>query len=184
MNILFSILKLLFSIFEYKIVDMALLDKVLSNVHACGIELAFVGDTIPSNVDDWQPFYNSLLVATDFQKAYASVSSIEFNEEGISTTAGPSYKQKLVWRFPEADSKRAERIALIHKIKFVKFKFTNQKDLIFGRNDINQNSFPNIKTTSNGRLCQVEIETQSIFPSGYSPIGDIIGLPVFIPLIF
>ena len=161
-----------------------LLDRVLSNIHACAIELAFVGDTIPSNVSEWQPFYNSLFVAADFQKAYATHSSIEFNEEGTSTASGPLYKQKLIWRFPDSDEKRAQRIALIHKVKFVKFKFTEGPDLVFGRNDITQNSPPNIKTTSNGQLCQVEIETQSIFPSGYTTNTNPYSLPVFIPLIF
>lgn len=161
-----------------------LLDRVLSNVHACAIEIATQGNSLPSNIEGWQPFYNSIFVNADFQTCYASLQSIDFNEEGTSTASGPLYKQKLTWRFPENDQYRADRIAFIHKIKFVKFKFNNGTDLVFGRNDVDQNSPPNIKTSSDGQLCIVELETQSIFPSGFTPNFDAFGLPVFIPLSF
>ncbi len=167
-----------------QIFGMALLDKVLSNVHACGIELAFEGDAVPSNIIGWQPFYNSLFDNATFEKAYASLSSIFFNEESTPTPSGPSYKQKLTWRFPEHDPYRSERIALIHKIKFVKFKFTSGLDLVVGRNDVFQNAKPVIKVSSDGQLCVVEVETMSISPAGFTPNPNAYGLPTFIPLSF
>lgn len=161
---------------------MVLLDKVLSNVHACSIELVFEGDVVPSNITGWQPFYNSLFENATFEKAYASLSSIFFSEESIPSAAGTSYKQKLTWRFPEHDANRSERIALIHLIKFVKFKFTSGLDLIVGRNDVFQNAKPIIKVSSDGQLCVVEVETTSIYPAGFTPNPNAYGLPTFIPL--
>jgi len=159
-----------------------LLDKVLSNVFACAIELSFNSNAVPSNIPGWQPFYNSTFINYDFQKAYATSASIFFSEESSTTPSGPSYKQKLTWRFPENDKNRAERIALIHQIKFVKFKFTNGLDLVVGRNDVNQNAKPQIKTSSDGQLCQVEVETISMVPAGFTPNLNSFGLPTFIPL--
>ena len=158
------------------------LDRVKSNVHACAIEIAFTGIANPSVIEGWQPFYNSIFEASDFQKAYASLSSIDFGEESATTAAGTYWKQKASFRFPENDEYRSERIALLHKIKFVKFKFTNGRDLIIGRNDFNQNTLPSIKNASDGQLCQIDVESQSIFPSGFTPNPNTYGLPTFIPL--
>jgi len=161
---------------------MVLLDRVLSNIHACGIELVFEGDVVPSNITGWQPFYNSFFENATFEKAYASLSSIFFSEESIQGPAGTYYKQKATWRFPEHDANRSERIALIHLIKFIKFKFTSGLDLIVGRNDVFQNSKPIIKVSSDGQLCVVEVETTSIFPSGFTPNPSAYGLPNIVPL--
>lgn len=163
---------------------MTLLDKVLSNVHACAIEIAFEGDTIPSTITGWQPFHNSLFENATFHKAYATLSSLEFSEESISSASGTSFRQKIIWRFPENDKNRAERIALIHKIKFVKFIYTNGQHLVFGRNDISQNTKPKIQTNSNGQLCQVEMESLSISPAAFTPNPNWFGLPSLIPLSF
>lgn len=157
-------------------------DKVNSNVHACGIEICFSGDAVPSTITGWQPFYNSLFDGADFSKFYASLSSIDFSEESASTAAGTSFKHTISWRFPENDSMRAERIALLHTIKYVKIKFTNGRDLVVGRNDFNQNAKPIIKTVSNGRLCGVTIESLSITPAGFTPRIDAFGLPTLVPV--
>jgi hypothetical protein len=161
---------------------MSLLDRVITNVHACGIELAFQGEASPSHIEGWQPFYNSIFEGATFEKAYASMSSIFFEEQSVSSPSGPLYTQKATFRFPENDKFRAERIALIHQIKFVKFKFTNRLDLVIGRNDITTNSTPTIKVSSDGQLCQVELETKSIAPAGFTPNINAFGLPTFVPL--
>jgi hypothetical protein len=161
-----------------------LLDKVLSNVYARAIELSFQGNAVPSTITGWQPFYNTTFATTNFSKSYAAISSINFFEESVTSAAGVSYKQKISWKFPYNDAHRSERIALIHQIKFVKLKFTNKQDLVIGRNDYNQNTLPTIKTSSDGQLCVVEIETQSIFPSGFTPNIGSFGLPCFIPVTF
>lgn len=159
-----------------------LLDKVLSNVHPCAIELSFNSNAIPSNIPGWQPFYNSTFENLDFEKTYASLSSIDFSEESNVSAAGTSYKQKVTFRFPENDQYRSERIALMHTIRYIKFKFTNGLDLVIGRNDVAQNTKPSIKTSSNGRICQVEVETLSITPAGFTPNPNAYGLPSLIPL--
>ena len=159
-----------------------ILDKVISNVFACGIEVAFTGDASPSDITGWQPFYNSIFLNATFNKAYASISSLEFGEESETSVSGVSYNQKVTWRFPENDPQRSERIALLHTIKYLKFKFTNHSDYVLGRNDANQNTKPVVKVSSNGRLCQVEVSSKSIYPSGVTPNLNWFGLPTFIPL--
>lgn len=163
---------------------MQLLDRVLSNIHLCGVELSFTSTVVPSNITGWQPFYNSTFQNYDFQKAYASLASINFDEESNESSPGTSYKQKVTFRFPNSDSKRSERINLLGQVKFIKLKQTNGLDIVFGRNDFNQNTRPKMKIKQNEQICEVSFETSSIFPSGYTPNLNAFGLPVFIPLSF
>jgi hypothetical protein len=160
---------------------MEILDRVVTNSNICKVQLAFNGVSKASIITGWQPFYNSTFQDADFKKAYASLSSIDFEEESIQSSAGTSYAQKVVFRFPMNDKKRAERIALMQKIKFVKLTHTNGLDLIVGRNDYNQNARPKVKIQTNRKLCEVTVECKSIFPSGFSP-SLIYGLPTYIPL--
>ena len=39
-----------------------------------------------------------------------------------------------------------------------------------------------IKTKSNAKFCEVEIECQSIVSAGYTPSYDMFGLPTFVPI--
>jgi hypothetical protein len=161
---------------------MQLLDKVRSSSNICSIELSFDSVSVPSIIAGWQPFYNSIFENNDFKKAYASLSSIDFQEESQESIAGVSYEQKVSFRFPSTDLHRAERIALLQKIKFVKLKLTNGLDIIVGRNDFNQNTKPKVKVKMNQKVCEVNIESHSIFPSGYMPNLNAYGLPAFIPV--
>ena len=159
-----------------------LLDKVLSNVHLCGVELSFDSKAIPSAISGWQPFYNSTFENYDFQKAYASLSSIDFNEESVESNAVTSYKQKVTFRFPNSDKNRASRIEILKKVKFIKLKQTNKLDIVIGWNDFSQNCKPKMKIKQNEQLCEVSFESLSMSPSGYTPRTDAFGLPSLIPL--
>ncbi len=159
-----------------------ILDRVYTNIHSCGIEIAFVGESVPSTIDNWQPFYNETFVGSNFQKAYAGIASIEFTEESMTSAAGTSFKQKTVFRFPATDELRAERIALLHKIKFLKVMLDNGSAIVIGRNDVTQNALPVIKSKSNQHMCEVEIETRSIAPAGFTPLVSN-APPVNIPLV-
>lgn len=161
---------------------MQLLDRVISNINLCGVEIAFNANVIPSAIEGWQPFYNSIFENYDFQKAYASLSSIEFQEESIISKAGTSYNQKITFRFPNSDQYRAERIALLMKAKFIKLKQTNGLDIVIGKNDFNQNAAPKKGIKQNHQLAEFTIESKSMVPSGYTPKFDAFGLPVLIPL--
>lgn len=160
---------------------MQLLDRVKSNVKLCGIEIAFTGDVKPSSINGWQPFYNSSITA-QFHNTNASIPRIDFFEESIQNNAGISYKQKVVFRIPISDKNRSERIALLQKTKFVKIKQTNGLDLVIGRNDYYQNVPPAVKIKSNEQFIDIEIESQSIFPSGFIPSTTIYGFPSQIPI--
>lgn len=155
----------------------------LTNV--CDIMISFTGMLFPSNIEDFQPFYNSIGIDLDFLKVYFSSASVAFGETSQESNAGTSYKQKLVLSFPERfDGNRAERIDAFRKIKFVLIKFTNGKALVIGRNDYQQNSKPIVTVSSDTKFTQVQIETESISPAGYIPIETSFGLPTFFPVSF
>lgn len=161
---------------------MQILDRVSSNINLCGIELAFNADVAPSIINGWQPFYNTTFKNSDFTPAYANGVSIKFGEESVRSVAGISYTQIVSFRFPNSDKNRAERISLLQKIKYIKLKQTNGLDLVIGRNDFYQNTNPVVKIKNEEQLCVVEVESQSIFPSGYTPSFTTYGLPVMIPV--
>ena len=160
---------------------MVPLDRVYSNVQCCGIAFGFSGTTTPSNIAGWQPFYNSLHNYTSV-KAYASIASIAFSEESNESAAGDSWKQKVVFRFPSNDKHRAERLALIKTIKYLQIFLSNGKSIIIGRNDVFQNTSPKIKVESNQQTTEVELQVVSMAPAGFTPVANLFGLPVLIPL--
>lgn len=161
---------------------MALLEKVKSNPNICEVEVAFSGELLPSNIPDWQPFFNSIMSGLDFTKTYIGLASVSFGEESISTSAGTHYKQSIKFRFPTTDKDRAERIQLLTKVKFLKLKLTNGLDIAVGRNDFFQNAIPKFQIKTTQKLAEIEFETLSIFPSGFVPNADPVGLPSFIPI--
>jgi hypothetical protein len=138
--------------------------------------VAFSGVAHASAIQDWQPFYNSVITAGDFTDAYASLSSIDFDEESTNVAAGCYYTQKVTFRFPKNDSRRSERIALMKKIKFVKLSFSDGLELLIGRNDYIQNARPKIKIKTNKMLCEVSIESKSITPAGHLQ-SAVLGIP-------
>lgn len=161
---------------------MEILDRVAVNPNICGVELAFMGEVTAANIPEWQPFFNSSMFAVDFAKTYVGLGSVSFGEESEYSLAGTSYKQSITIRFPSNDENRATRIELMHKVKFIKLKLTNGRDLIIGRNDYQQNSRPKIKTKTNIKTAEVEFQTVSISPAGFVANPDAYGLPVLIPV--
>lgn len=161
-----------------------ILNKVKSVPNICGIDFASTGTLLPSSIEGYQVFANSIPLDTDFEKAYASLASVSFGEESETGAAGPSYKQKLVIKFPATDSQRSERLAFMHKVKFVKVKLTNNKHFALGRNDFEQNAKPVVTIKTNEKTAQVEFNFRSINPVGYTPPIGIDGLPIFFPLNF
>lgn len=161
-----------------------ILDRVVSNVHLCGVEVAFTGTSVASIIDGWQPFYNQTFENANFQKAYATLTSIEFTEESIVQNGNTAFKQKVQFRFPANDANRANRIQLLHKIKFIKAKITDGRDIVIGRNDVFQNTLPTIKSKANEQFCEIEVEAISMTSAGFTPNPNRFGLPSFIPLSF
>jgi hypothetical protein len=161
---------------------MELLDRAKVNVRICGVELAFNGQLTASSIPDWQQFYNSAMVQTDFSKTYVGLASVAFEESSEELSAGTLYKQKVVFSFPNADGNRSERLALLSRIKFVKLKLSDGRDIVIGRNDYTQNARPKIKIEANIQKGSVSIETVSITPSGFVANASAYQLPAFIPL--
>ena len=161
---------------------MQLLDRVKDNPNICSVELAFSGDLTAANIPEWQPFYNSSMFAADFSKTHIGLGSVAFAEESQENPSGTSYKQSVTIRFPASDGNRAERIALMDRVLFVKLKLTNGLDLVIGRNDFEQNARPRIKIKTNIKTAEAEFETISIFSSGFVDDAHAIGLPTLIPI--
>ena len=161
---------------------MELLDRAKVNVRICGVELAFNGQLIASCIPDWQQFYNSAMVQADFSKTYVGLASVAFEESSEELSAGTLYKQKVVFSFPNADGNRSERLALLSRIKFVKLKLSDGRDIVIGRNDYKQNARPKIKIEANIQKGSASIETVSITPSGFVANASAYQLPAFIPL--
>lgn len=145
-----------------------LTDRVADNVHICGVEIALVGKAIPSINPVWQRLYNSIFEDDDFQKVYAGLSSLNFSEESVNTSAGMYFKQKVTFRFPTTDNLRADRLMFFSKIKFIKLLLTNGLEIVIGRNDFEQNAKPVVEIKTNEQLAEVEVNTSSIFASGYT----------------
>ena len=171
-----------FSIFGESFFKMGLLDRVNVNPNICGVELAFYGQVTAANIPDWQQFFNSMMIDTDFTKTYIGLGSVAFGEESADTPAGPTYKQSISIRFPSTDGNRSERIALMKKVKFIKLKLSSGRDLVIGRNDYKQNARPKIKIETNTKIAEAKFETVSIFPSGFVASPDAYGLPTYIPI--
>lgn len=161
---------------------MAILDRVKVNPNICGVELAFTGKLLASNIPEWQPFFNSKMVDTDFTKTYIGLASVSFGEESTYGVAGTSYKQNVTFRFPATDLNRSARIALFQKVKFIKLKLTNGLDITIGRNDYQQNCRPKIQTKTNVKTGEVEFNVLSMVPAGFVANPDAYGLPTYIPI--
>lgn len=161
---------------------MAILDRVTVNPNICAVEVAFTGELTASSIPEWQQFYNSMMTGLDFTKTYVGLGSVSFGEESEYSLAGTSYKQSITIRFPSNDANRAERIALMQKVKFLKLKLTNGRDIVIGRNDYQQNARPKIKTETNIKTAEVKFQTISISPAGFVSNPDTYGLPTLIPI--
>jgi hypothetical protein len=161
---------------------MVSLDRVLVNPNICGVEVAFTGELTAANIPDWQQFYNSTMFAVDFTKTYVGLGSVSFGEESQKSDAGTSWKQSVTIRFPSTDENRAERIELMHRVKFLKLKLTSGRDIVIGRNDYQQNARPKIKTETNIKTAEVKFQTVSISPAGFVSDLHSVGLPTLIPI--
>jgi hypothetical protein len=157
---------------------MGLLDKVKVNPNICGVELAFSGDLTAATIADWQQFYNSSMIGTDFTKTHFGLASVAFAEESQESPAGISYKQTISIRFPSTDGNRSERLSLMQRVKFIKLKLTNGLDIVIGRNDFQQNARPRIKIKTNHKTAEIEFETVSIFSVGFVANPLAYGLPL------
>lgn len=152
--------------------------KVQSTPSICAIKVSFDGSIAPSNIPEWQPFYNSFLSQTDSEKIYFGFGSVSFTEESENSNAGTSYKQTLTIQFPSTDKKRSERLAMLSRAKFIAIVLTSGLEIILGRNDIAQNARPKTKMESNIKKAQLQFQTTSIFPSGFTPSAEAFGLPL------
>lgn len=146
---------------------MSVLDRVAENPTICGIELAFAGALTPSDILGWQEFANSFMEGMSFAPVHFGFGSVSFGEESATSVAGTAWKQTLSIRLPVTDSLRSQRLELIAKARFIKIKLSNDKQIVIGRNDFNQNARPKITVKANHKIAEIEFSTVSIFPSGY-----------------
>ena len=160
--------------------DLSLRVKTLPGI--CGIAFSFDGNMIPSAIEGYQPFYNSLPDGSVFQEAYFGKASVSLEETSEESNAGISYTQVLQIRFPGSDKMRAQRIVDISKAKYIMVRLSTGLCIVLGRNDFEQNARPQVQAKLDHRLAQVQFTTFSIMPSGYTPNPSTIGLPTLIPI--
>lgn len=152
-----------------------MLEQQASNVFICSVEISTTANLLPSlNLipSDNQQFFNSDIENDDFITAYSAISAIQFTEESKSVASGTIYEQKLQLKFNEADFKRSNRLAFIHQLSFVKINLTNSLSFLIGRNDEIQNTKPKVKSTTKNNQTVIEIDTISIFPTGFISLSN------------
>ncbi|SFU48820.1 hypothetical protein SAMN05216480_10520 [Pustulibacterium marinum] len=162
---------------------MEILQRVKNTPQFCKVELCFSGDLLPSSIAEWQPFFNSSDNNSIFYKTYGSKSSLSFSEESSETKAGVYYTQTVTFRFPSIDKYRAERIALMQKVKYIKVVLTSGHNIYVGRNDYYQNSKPKCRVQTNQNLAEVTFTSNSITPVGLGPNATGLGFPYSIPTV-
>jgi len=171
-----------FSIFDHPIKPNTMFDRRAKAPNICGIQLDFGGNLIPSNIVGFQPFFNSVAPDSQFQKVYHGKSTVSFLEESSKSSAGDSWKQKVIFRFPATDALRATTLNELLKIKFVKITLTNGLFLVIGRNDYFQNKPPDVTINVSEKMATLEVNCLSISPAGFIPDITQYELPAFIPI--
>ena len=146
---------------------MLLTERVQANVTICGIEVDLSAKEFASGNFDVQPFYNSNLNESNFQKVYSSSGSIRFQETSEESVAGTAYTQNVTMKFPSFDNKRSQRIEELRYLKFISLKLNDGQSLLLGRNDFFQNTRPKISVQSSEKVTMVSMVTQSVFPIGF-----------------
>jgi hypothetical protein len=142
--------------------------KVLVLPNICGIEIDLSAAIQPSLQPSLQPFYNTFVQNSTAQPAYISPSKARFSESGEQTRAGMVFTQTLSFQFPSNDPLRASRIKDYLKVKYVYVKLSTGMVFFFGRNDVNQNSEPKVKSSSNEKTTQVTYTCKSISSIGFT----------------
>ena len=146
---------------------MLLTEKVNLGPHICGLEVDLAAKEFAAGNFNLQPFYNSNLSNSDFNKVYTSTGSIRFRENSNESGVGVSYTQQVTMKFPSNDENRSQRIESLRSIKFISIKLSDDKKILIGRNDFFQNTKPKFSLSSNEKVTQVQFTTQSIFPVGF-----------------
>ncbi|WP_116787642.1 hypothetical protein [Flavobacterium psychrotrophum] len=162
---------------------MSLFERVNSFASICGIEVSLRGSFDPVAMKGYHEFYNSRAHAVKYETMYYGKASVSFSEESEESAAGTSFKQTLSIRFPATDDMRAYRLARLHKVRFIKIKLSDDKDLIMGRNDFEQNARPQIQSKSTEHLAEVQFTTVSIAPSGFAVFEQPLIYPNIFPII-
>lgn len=170
---------------------MAIFDKVKGNPQICGVELDFDGQLTPEKSNAIQNFYNSSSIGAEWNASYFGKTTVSFSETSKNSNAGVSYNQSLSIKFPSNDNSRSERLETFKFVKFVKIKFTNNTQLVIGRNDYFQNTPPTVTINSDNKFSIITFNVVSIFSAGFltSETGDISDwindlLPHDIPITF
>jgi hypothetical protein len=159
-------------------------EKVAKTPQICGVQLDFDGNTIPSNIPGFLPFYNSIATDHNFEEVYAGKASLGFSEESVQSNAGTSWKQEFTFRFPATDKDRPLRFQAFKKLKYVKLQLTSGLFIIIGRNDFYQNKLPDVSITSDTKMAMIKVSCQSIAPCGFIPDPRQYALPAYIPVTF
>lgn len=149
---------------------MGIYTQVNSLPFVTKVYFSFEGALLPSNSDDHQSFFDSLPVNALFYETYFSQSTLRFIETSSSENGNIIYNQSVVFRFNSNDSQRSIRIDQFHMVKYIKLRLDDDRELMIGRNDVEQNSEPTIQVKSDLKSTVFSFKIKSIFPAGFDSL--------------
>ncbi|OBQ56085.1 hypothetical protein JJL45_05270 [Tamlana sp. s12] len=143
--------------------------KVATSPNACRVGLFFSAAYTPLIDSSLGRFFNVAITSGNEDALYTSSGSIKVSESGQYNKSIGSmvYSQTLQFVLPTSDTFRAERIDQFRKVKFLAIELTNGERIFFGANDVDQNTAPKIKITSDEKLTQITFTQRSISPFGF-----------------
>ena len=144
--------------------------KVNNQVFICSLKFHFDGKFehlyfSGAAPDQDQRFYESIHKSgTAADPSYFSSGSFSFTETSQESDAGTFYRQEAAFRFPSNDKLRSQRIEKLKQLKYLEMILNDGSSFVMGRNDIDQNAKPVVRTQSNFHLTEVRLSTDSILP--------------------
>lgn len=144
-----------------------ILDKVEHLPVTCSIEISVTGNAKQRIFSGIGNFYDSTSADVNFEDAYFGKGSLSFSEEMKPSNSGNVFRQKVIFRFPNNDLQRSERMDLLARVRFINIILSDGRKMIIGRNDIRQNARIRPEIETNERQAEITIESVSMFPAGF-----------------
>ena len=157
-------------------------EKVKDRPLICRIFFATSG--LPELVNEAQILQNFFDTSTDdldYEQIYTTQSKSSFQESSSKSRAGYKYEQQLNLSFPITAIDRSEKLKHLELVKYVAIELTNKRFLFIGRNDTKQNKPVQLTYTTDERIANIQVNSKSLFPIGYTFLESLFGFPFLIP---
>lgn len=128
-----------------------------------------------------QNFFDTITEDFAYEQIYTTQSKSSFQESSSKSRAGYKYDQQLNLSFPITAIDRSAKLKHLEMVKYVAIELTNGRFFFMGRNDTRQNKAVQITYTTDERTANIQVNNQSIFPTGYTFLEALLGFPFIIP---